>query len=391
MKLQRKTFVTGSAAGLGAMGILHFPADAAEFTYKYANGWAASHPFTIRAEQAAGRILQDSNGRLQIRIFPAGILGSGTGMLAQARAGAIEIFDAQFNVLESSAPVVGLGSLSFAFSDSKVATDACDGAFGKALAAATSKLNLYVFARAWDGGFRQITNNVKPINTPDDLKGLKIRCNPSPVAVSTFRALGAAPTAIDGAQMYTAAQTHLVDGTDLPFPSVDTFKMYEVQKYGSVVNWNWTGAFLTANVDAWQKLPQNLRDIAERRFEEAALLERADMLRLNATSQSSLQSRGMAINQADIPQFKARVRAAGLYTRVALAIRRRHLRAPGTVGREVDLKLATARFRARFSPTSASSAVPRVAARRTAAPTSRTEPPRCTCRRASRRQSHGAR
>ena len=113
--------------------------------------------------------------------------------------------------------------------------------------------------------------------------------------------------------MYSAAQTHIVDGTDLPLPSVDTFKMYEVQKYASVVNWNWTGTALAANGDAWQKLPSNLRDITERAFNAACIAARADIVRLDATERGVLQGHGMQINDAEIPQFKARISAAGLY------------------------------------------------------------------------------
>ena len=70
-----------------------------------------------------------------------------------------------------------------------------------------------------------------------------------------FRALGASPTAVDGSEMYAACQTHLVDGTDLPLASIDSFKMYEVQKYASVTNHAWTGYAMVANPDAWNRLP----------------------------------------------------------------------------------------------------------------------------------------
>ena len=233
--------------------------------------------------------------------------------MAQLRAAAIRVMDGSFNIIESAAPVVGLGALPYAFTGSKEATDATDGAFGKGLRTAIAGLNLYAFAHSWDGGFRQVTNNLHPIAVPDDLKGLKIRTAPSPTAVKTFRSLGAAPTAVDGSEMYSAAQTHIIDGTDLPLPSIEAFKMYEVQKFASIVNWAWTGSFLVVNSDVWRRTPSPLRDAIEQSVEEAALLERADMIKLELRMRSTLQGDGMAINAANIPDFKARITAAGLY------------------------------------------------------------------------------
>ncbi len=83
----------------------------------------------------------------------------------------------------------------------------------------------------WDNGFRQITTSNKPINTPDDLKGLKLRVPVSPLFTSMFRALGTSPTAINFVEVYTALQTKVVDGQENPLALIDAAKFYEVQKY----------------------------------------------------------------------------------------------------------------------------------------------------------------
>jgi tripartite ATP-independent transporter DctP family solute receptor len=314
MRLSRNCFITASASAYATIGIVRYPAGAAEFTYRYGNGWLPSHPMSVRTVQAAGRILQESDGRLRIRVFPQYQLGTDAAMVSQVRTGALEFLDGGFNDLQLLAPTVGVVSLPFLFANQKEAVDAFNGPLGKVLRGALTKLNLYVFESAWDGGFRQIANSVRRIYTPDDMKGLKIRTPTTPTQVKTFQALGASPVAIDGSLLYTSIQTHLVDGAAMSFDALDDFKLYEFLKYASTVNLAWTGAVMIANPAAWQKLPSNLRDIVERNFAIAAEAERGDVARREATVRTVLQGHGVTIDQADIPAFKNKVRAAGLYT-----------------------------------------------------------------------------
>ncbi len=313
MKHDRRKFLVAPAAAYAALALVRFRAGAAEFTYKWAHDFTSSHPYGARSLQAADRIKQESNGRLEIRLFPSGQLGASVSILGQVRTGAIEFAGTAFTILESSVPMAGLPILSFVFSTHEEAWAALDGPFGKAVRAAIAKSNLHVFEGASDNSFRQICNSVKPLRTPDDLKGMKIRVTPTPTLVSTFKAFGASPTPVDGNQMYTAAQTHLVDGADVPLATIDSFKLYEVQKYVSLLNEGWNGYNTVANPDAWERLPKNLQAIVEKNFAAAVTAERSDMVKLDATLQTTLAARGMTFNQADASAFKAAVRSSGLY------------------------------------------------------------------------------
>lgn len=113
--------------------------------------------------------------------------------------------------------------------------------------------------------------------------------------------------------MYTALKTRLVDGTEVPLTVLQVRKLYEVQKYVSMTNFVWTGYQVQANPAAWQKLPKNVRDIAERNINAAADLCRTDITKLDFTLRDQLTKEGMIFNDADIPSFKAAIRAAGLY------------------------------------------------------------------------------
>jgi tripartite ATP-independent transporter DctP family solute receptor len=250
---------------------------------------------------------------LQIRVFAGAVLGSSASRLTQVRAGAIEFETASCNVLEGSAPVAGIAGLPFVFDDHKAAWDALDGPLGKSIDAAVARLNVHPFGRVWDGAFKVISNNVRPVYTPADLRGLRIRVVPAATLVDSLKAFKASPVPLDAAQVYPACQTHLIDGIDFPLGSVESYKMYEVLKYVSITNFSWVGYVMLANQDAWRRLPQNLQDIVERNMETAAGSQRSDMVKLDATTQDTLRNRGMAVNQADVPSFKAAVRGAGLY------------------------------------------------------------------------------
>jgi len=263
--------------------------------------------------EAAKKIGDDSGGRIDVRVFPANQLGSSVGMITQIRSGALEFLASTYGILETTVPAVGMVALPFIFTGHKDACDAMDGALGKSIRGAIAKTGLYPFERSWDGAFRVVSNNVRPIHVPDDLKGLKIRVPSSSTWTKTFRALGASPTAIDGAEVYTACQTHIVDGTDFPLATIETYRVYEVQKFASLTNQSWTGYSMLANGDAWQKLPVELHGIIERNFSAAALLERSDIVRLDESMESTLTKQGMTINHVDIRPFKAAVREAGLY------------------------------------------------------------------------------
>ena len=292
---------------------MRYPGEAAEFTYKWGNDWSRDHPVTLRSIEAAQKIQQDSGGRMEVRVFPANQLGSSVAMITQIRSGALEFLASTYGILETSVPTVGMVALPFIFTGHKAACESMDGPFGRAMRAAIAKIGLYPFERSWDGAFRVVSNNVRPIRVPEDLKGLKIRVPASNTWTNTFRALGASPTSIDGSEVYAACQTHIVDGTDFPLATIETYKVYEVQKFASLTNQSWTGYSMLANNDAWQRLPQELRNIVEKNINAGALLERADIARLDPTMEGTLTKQGMTINHVDIRPFKAMVRAAGLY------------------------------------------------------------------------------
>ena len=311
--MNRRPFLAAMADGVVCFAFGRSRSDAAEFTYKLSTDVSADHPVTVRALEAAAKITAESGGRLEVRVFPNSTIGAQAQTLALLRSGALEFAINADTITESVVPVAGISATPFAFATHEDAWRTMDGPLGKFVHAALAPVGLYAFERSWDAGFRQMENNVRPINTVKDLQGLKMRVADSPIETALFKGLGASPTQVNGSEQYVALQTHLVDGTGVPLSVISTRKMYEVLKYASITNHMWTGYTALASVAAWQRLPDSLRELCAHYFDAAALSTRKDFLNLDSTLQTQLAAAGMQFNKADIPSFRAGIHAAGLY------------------------------------------------------------------------------
>lgn len=316
MKLSRRTLLQASAAG-AALGTFHIgrgEAQTAEFTYKYAHNLQVTHPVHIRATEAAEKIKQETNGRLIIQIFPASQLGSDTDMLSQVRSGGVDFFTLSPLILSTLVPNASLNGIGFAFADYAAVWKAMDGELGAYVRGQISKANLVVMDKIWDNGFRQMTSSKGPINSPDDLKGFKIRVPVSPLWTSMFNAFQSSPASINFADVYTALQTKVVDGQENPLAIIATAKLFEVQKYCSVTNHMWDGFWFLANRRAWERLPADLRDVVAKNLNAAAVLQRVDVEKLNAGLRSELTAKGMIFNDTKPEAFQEALRKGGFYT-----------------------------------------------------------------------------
>jgi TRAP-type C4-dicarboxylate transport system substrate-binding protein len=110
------------------------------------------------------------------------------------------------------------------------------------------------------------------------------------------------------AETYTSLQTHLIDGTDLTLATIESAKIYEVQKYLSLTNHNWSGLWLLVNGDFWKSLPPDLQAIVERNNDKYATLERADIQNIDASTAQKLATQGMAVNPVDPATFRAKLK-----------------------------------------------------------------------------------
>jgi len=307
MTISRRAFGAGAAA-FASIAMLPSRVRAAEFTFKWGHATQANHPLNVNAVRVRAAVLKASKGRLDVQVYGNNVLGGDTAMLAQVRSGAIQLYSGFGGFYANVAPVAGIEAIGFAFHDQAQALRAFDGPLGAYVRKEIdSKGGLVTFERAWVNGFRQVTTSTKPIVTTADLQGLKIRTPAAKIWVDMFSALGASPTPINASEMYTALQTHVVDAQENPFSILESYRLFEVQKYISVTNHMWSNFWVVANADSFKGLPPDLQTILRNALNHMALLNRREMELSNNSLAEKLTRFGMKINTVETAPFRARL------------------------------------------------------------------------------------
>ena len=310
-KFTRRTVVLTGMAGIAAPWVAR--AVEPDYKLKFGNIVSGDHPLNTSMAKVRDRVASETDGKVMIELFPKNQLGSDADMLSQLRSGALELF-AQTGVLMSTfVPIASISGVGFAFSSYDKVWEALDGPLGKQVRGAFEKVNLVCMEKSYNHGFRQTTSSTKPIRTPDDFKGFKIRVPPSPLWTSMFKAFGAAPVSIPWGETYTAMQTKIADGLEQPLIGLLVDKMYEVQKYCSETNHMWDGFWVLANRRLWDRIPANLREIIERNINQEAIAQRKEVESMNANLEAELKSRGLEFFKVQNEDFRQRLISAGFY------------------------------------------------------------------------------
>ena len=312
---QRRTLLKqwGGLAATALLPGLGLAQAGAKFNMKIAITLPESHPTSAALKAACAEILKESNGRLTMEVYPNGQLGSDTDTVSQVRSGAIDFVCTANQIWGNLIPVVGINTLAFAFPDYATVWKAMDGDLGAHTRSLFDKIGVVAVGKSFDHGFRQITHASKPITSPKDLEGMKIRVPASPVATSLFKALGASPATVPIGELYTALQTKVVDGQENALPTIEATKLYEVQKYCSYTSHMWDCFTLVGNKRNWAALPDDLRALVTRVFDAQAIKQRAAHDVLNASLEAKLKGSGMQFNKVDGKPFREVLQKSGYY------------------------------------------------------------------------------
>lgn len=300
-----------AAAGIAAAPLaLHAQA---KYTIKYATNVVSDNPLNVRLAEAFARIKQETNGAVAIELFPNGQLGSDTDMLSQLRSGALDMLTLSSVILSTLVPSCAIVGVGFAFPSYDAIWAAMDGDLGARLRSDIAKAGIYAQPKIWDLSFKELTSSTRPIRTPEDLKGFKLRVPPGPLWTSLFKAFEAAPTTINMNEAYSALQTKIVEGTELPLTTFYFAKLYEVQKYVSLSRHMWDGWWSLSNRRMWDALPADVKAVIGKHLERSALDHRADVARVEASLVKELAVKGMQVIEIDQKPFRAKLKAAGFY------------------------------------------------------------------------------
>ncbi len=203
---------------------------------------------------------KESEGRLQIEIFPAGTLGNESDMIEAMKLGTQEMFVG--GVFASQTPMLEIYLMPFFFPTQADLMKVSHSDLGKKIMASAEEYGIKMLA-VGDGGSRQITNNAHPIKTPADMKGLKLRTPPIESIIKSMEALGASAVSIPYGDTYMALKTNVADGQENPLANIGDMKFFEVQKYMTMIDYQFHPEPIDVNLDIWNSLPADLQEILQ--------------------------------------------------------------------------------------------------------------------------------
>ena len=284
-----------------ALGALAQTAVAVE-KMRLGHGLPEDHAVHKAVVKFADLVKERSGGEIEIKVFANGVLGGEREMLEQVQNGVLEITKASASPLETFSTDYKVFNLPFVFRDRDHFFKVLTSPVGESILA-SSKKSGFIGLAYYDSGARSFYGK-KPVNTPDDLKGLKIRVPEGNVFVETFNSYGASATPMSFGELYSALQLKTVDGQENPTTHVLTQKYYEVQKYLSITNHIHVAEPLLMSAKVYKTLPAEYQKALHEAGKEVAVWMMKEIGSQEAKEIEEIKKRGMLINTADVNAFK---------------------------------------------------------------------------------------
>ncbi|HEU4817123.1 MAG TPA: TRAP transporter substrate-binding protein [Janthinobacterium sp.] len=288
--MQMKTMLVALCAAIGATAGVHAHAQA-PIVIKFSHVVATDTPKGQAAERFKQLAEKATNGKVKVELYPNSQLYKDKEELEALQLGAVQM------LAPSLAKFGPLGvkefeafDLPYIFPTKTALYNVTEGEIGKSLLKKLEPKGITGLAY-WDNGFKVMSAN-KPLHTPADFKGLKMRIQSSKVLDAQMRALGANPQVLAFSEVYQALQTGVVDGTENPPSNMYTQKMHEVQKHVTVSNHGYLGYAVIVNKKFWDGLPPDIRGQLEKAMREATTFEKAIAQRDNDQALDAIKKAG---------------------------------------------------------------------------------------------------
>ncbi|KQP13242.1 TRAP transporter substrate-binding protein [Pseudorhodoferax sp. Leaf267] len=277
---------------------------AAKFNLKLGHAVNTTDGQHAAALKMAELVKQRTNGDVEIAVFPSSTLGTDAAMISGARGGTIDIVSSGASNYNGIVPATAAFELPFVFRTAQHAYTVLDGPIGTKVLGEFDAQRLKGLAY-WENGWRAFTNSKRPIRTPEDLKGLKIRSTPNPYHIQAFKLLGMNPSPLAIAELYSALEMGAFDAQEHPINVTLSAKFYEVQKYLTVSNHIYSPLILVMNKAKYDSLPPEYQTVVVEAAREAARYQRE----LNASNAgkwvAELKKAGMqVVEQVDMAPFQ---------------------------------------------------------------------------------------
>jgi len=283
--------------------LLATPVFAAEMELKFGHVGKPGSLFEASVNEFARRANAKLAGKAKVLAFGSSQLGKDKELLKKLKLGTIN-FALPSSVMASVADEFGLFDMPYLVKDRAHMARIEQEIVWPKLAPILEAKGYKVLA-IWENGFRNITNNKRPINIPEDLQDLKLRTPKSVWRVKMFKAYGANPAPLSFSEVFVALQTGTFDGQENPLAQIASGKFQEVQKYLSMTGHVYTPAYVTVSTKYWAKLPEDVRNVLETTAKETQGYVYATAAQLEVDLLAELKAGGMAVNNADKAAFIA--------------------------------------------------------------------------------------
>ena len=265
--------------------------------------------FQVAAEKFKELVEERTDGAYQIEIYPNGTLGDERALLESMAQNTIEMGIITSGPFVNFAPEMGVLDMPFLFASNEEAYKVLDGEVGKELLGTLEQADLKGLAYA-ERGFRNLTNSVRPIHDAEDLAGLKLRIMENEVFQKTFDALGANAQPMAWSDTLTALQQGTIEGEENPVNVIYSYKLWESQKYVTMTRHAYSTAIITASLDFYNKLPEDVQTIFTDAAQEAAEYERDWVAQHEEEQMQSLLENNMEVDQdPDMESFRSAVQS----------------------------------------------------------------------------------
>ncbi len=271
---------------------------------KVSNGVNEQHPSYIAGKKFGEILNAKLPGKYDVQVYANAQLGDDVRATEGVRMGTLEMVCTSASPLTGLVPEFNVFDLPFIVTSEKAADAIYDGPVGAKLGAALEPKGIKLLAY-YENGFRQLTNSVRAVQAPADLKGLKIRTMQNPIHLEAFRAMGANPTPMPFSEVFTALQQKTIDGQENPIPTIWLSKFYEVQKYVSLTGHVYGPHIMLINKKLFDSFPAEDQKIIAAAAQESAIYQRSINRKMNSDFVAELKKAGVTVVDLTPEQKKA--------------------------------------------------------------------------------------
>ncbi|MEQ1805826.1 MAG: TRAP transporter substrate-binding protein [Burkholderiaceae bacterium] len=301
IRLPRRAIVAALAALLP-----FFAAHAQERSFKLALQNPKGHPLEQGAQKFADIVGAKSGGRIKVTVYPGGALGGDAPNVSALQGGTIEFVLLNSGILASQVKDFEVYDFPFMFANGQESDAVVDGPFGQKMHAKLADKGIVGLAY-FELGFRSITNSRKPINTVEDIAGLKLRVIPNAINVDWVKALGANPTPMAFPEVYAALEQKAIDGQENPLNVILANKFAEVQKHLAITNHQYNPQSLIFSKKVWDALSADEKKILQDAAVEAGKFQRQVSREAAGGTLDALKKAGMQVTEFS-PAEQAKLR-----------------------------------------------------------------------------------